>query len=77
MAWLGEELAEDQQDGATSFAPRCLKDLVEEELRGGAISSARSIWCSWTRPASISKAQAARRWDGAASPKTIGRTSTK
>jgi hypothetical protein len=23
MAWLGEELAEDQQDGATPFAPRC------------------------------------------------------
>src|ERR1700690_3833648 len=32
MAWLGEELAEDQQDGATSFAPRCLKDVVEEDL---------------------------------------------
>jgi transposase len=31
MAWLGEELAEDQQDGATPFAPRCLKDVVEEE----------------------------------------------
>ena len=27
-----DELAEDQQDGATSFAPRCLKDVVEEEL---------------------------------------------
>ena len=32
MAWLGEELAEDQQDGATPFAPRCLKDVMEEEL---------------------------------------------
>jgi transposase len=32
MAWLGEELPGDQQEGATSFAPRCLKDLVEEEL---------------------------------------------
>ena len=32
MAWLGEELAEDQQDGATPFAPRCLKDVVEENL---------------------------------------------
>ena len=32
MAWLGEELAEDQQHGATPFAPRCLKDVVEEEL---------------------------------------------
>ena len=32
MAWLGEELSEDQQDGATPFAPRCLKDVVEETL---------------------------------------------
>jgi hypothetical protein len=32
MAWLGEELAKGQQDGATPFAPRCLKDVVEEEL---------------------------------------------
>jgi len=32
MAWLGEELAEDQQGGATPFARRCLKDVVEEEL---------------------------------------------
>ena len=32
MAWLGEELGEDRQDGATLFAPRCLKDVVEEEL---------------------------------------------
>ena len=32
MAWLGEALAEDQQNGATPFAPRCLKDVVEEDL---------------------------------------------
>ncbi len=32
MAWLGEELPEDQQDGATPIAPRCVKDVVEEEL---------------------------------------------
>jgi hypothetical protein len=32
MAWLGEELAGDQQDGATPFAPRCQKDVLEEEL---------------------------------------------
>ena len=32
MAWLGEELPADQQDGATPFAPRCTKDLVEEDL---------------------------------------------
>jgi transposase len=32
MAWLGEALPEDQQDGATPFAPRTNKDLIEEEL---------------------------------------------
>ena len=32
MAWLGEELPADQQDGATPFAPRCTKDLIEEQL---------------------------------------------
>jgi len=32
MAWLGEELAQDQQSGATPFAPRTVKDLIEEEL---------------------------------------------
>ena len=32
MAWLGEVLAEDQQDGATPFSPRTNKDLIEEEL---------------------------------------------
>ena len=32
MAWLGEELPQDQQSGATPFAPRTIKDLIEEEL---------------------------------------------
>lgn len=32
MAWLGEELPEDQQDSATPFAPRTNKDLIEEDL---------------------------------------------
>jgi transposase len=32
MAWLGEPLPEDQQAGATPFAPRCTKDAVEEAL---------------------------------------------
>jgi hypothetical protein len=32
MAWLGEELPEKDQDGRTPFAPRCIKDLVEERL---------------------------------------------
>ena len=34
MAWLGEVLPKKHQDGATPFAPRCVKDLVEEELFG-------------------------------------------
>jgi hypothetical protein len=32
MAWLGEELADDQQAGATAFVPRAVKDLIEEQL---------------------------------------------
>jgi len=32
MAWLGEELGEAEQDGRTPFAPRCVKDQVEEDL---------------------------------------------
>lgn len=32
MAWLGEPLGEVDQDGATPFAPRCIKDLIEEGL---------------------------------------------
>ncbi len=32
MAWLGEELPDDQQDGAAPFAPRTNKDLIEEDL---------------------------------------------
>jgi hypothetical protein len=32
MAWVGEELPEREQDGRTPFAPRCLKDAVEERL---------------------------------------------
>jgi transposase len=32
MAWLGEPVAKEQQDGATPFAPRTNKDIIEEEL---------------------------------------------
>jgi hypothetical protein len=32
MAWLGEVLPKAQQDGATPFAPRSNKDLIEEAL---------------------------------------------
>lgn len=32
MAWLGEPLPSDYQKGATPFAPRCVKDLIEEGI---------------------------------------------
>src|ERR1039457_868209 len=32
MAWLGEELPASEQDDRTPFAPRCLRDVVEERL---------------------------------------------
>jgi Transposase DDE domain len=32
MAWLGEELSAEQQAGATPFAPRTVKDQIEEAL---------------------------------------------
>jgi hypothetical protein len=32
MGWLGEELPEKEQNGRTPFAPRCVKDVVEERL---------------------------------------------
>lgn len=35
MAWLGEELPEEEQRGRTPFSPRCVKDQVEEELFAG------------------------------------------
>ncbi len=32
MAWLGEVLPDEEQDARTPFAPRCVKDLIEERL---------------------------------------------
>ena len=32
MAWLGEPLPKEQQEGATPFAPRCTKDAFEEAM---------------------------------------------
>src|SRR3954453_263394 len=34
MAWLGEELPEGQQKDKTPFAPRCIKDRIEEGVFG-------------------------------------------
>lgn len=32
MAWLGERLPSEEQGDATPFAPRCVKDVIEERL---------------------------------------------
>lgn len=32
MAWLGEEVEKQKQDGTTAFSPRCTKDGIEEKL---------------------------------------------
>jgi len=32
MGWLGDPLEEDEQDGLVPFSPRCVKDVIEEEL---------------------------------------------
>jgi hypothetical protein len=78
MAWLGEELPEQEQDARTPFAPRCTKDLVEERCSPtGAISSAGSIWYSWTPPVSTSKARAARPSAATATARIIARTSAR
>ena len=39
MAWLGEELPDDQQAGQTPFAPRCIKDRIEARFRQQEIAS--------------------------------------
>ena len=32
MGWLGEALPKEEQEGATPFAPRCMKDKIEERI---------------------------------------------
>jgi len=61
MAWLGEELAKDRQDGATPFGPRTNKDLIEEAL----FARRRDLFSTWTSysstpPRSTSRAKEAR-----------------
>ncbi len=81
MAWLGEELPDDQQDGATPFAPRCVKDVVEEELfacRRDLLTTLDVVFMDTTSPRIKSGgARAARRSGGVASPRTIGPISTR
>jgi len=35
MAWLGEELPANQQQGSTKLVPRCTKDAIEEQVFAG------------------------------------------
>jgi hypothetical protein len=35
MAWLGEDLPADQQQGSTKLVPRCTKDVIEEQVFAG------------------------------------------
>jgi Transposase DDE domain len=32
MAWLGDQLADDQQQGFSKLVPRCTKDVIEEQM---------------------------------------------
>ena len=75
MAWLGEELADDQQDGATPFAPRCMKDLIEEQLfacRRDLLTRLDLVFMDTT--SLYFEGRAARRWAGTASARIIGPT---
>jgi hypothetical protein len=75
MGWLGEELPAAEQAGRTPFAPRCVKDLVEERLfeaRKDLFSELSG--CSWTPPASPSRAPAVRPWGSVVTRRTIVRT---
>ena len=77
MAWLGEELPADQQGGAT-FAPRAIKDLVEEHCsRAGATCLANSRLCSSIRPRCRSPVRVGRPWASGATPRTTAPTSCR
>jgi hypothetical protein len=43
MAWLGEELPDDQQQGSTKLVARCTKDLIEEQL----FARRRDLFSEW------------------------------
>jgi hypothetical protein len=73
MAWLGEENGPPADD---ALAPRCVKDVIEEQLfERRRDCSASCPWGSWTPRRCRSRAPAARRWAPTAIPRTIGRTS--
>jgi hypothetical protein len=74
MAWLGEELPSEQQDGATPFAPRCTKDLIEENLfahRRDLFSRLDLVFLDTT--SCISRGSVAKRSANTATARIIGR----
>lgn len=74
MAWLGEELPPEQQAGATPFAPRTVKDLIEEQLfvqRRDLFSELSVVFLDTRRP-SVSPARAGRAWANAATRRITG-----
>ena len=71
MAWLGEALPAHEQAGATPFASRCVKDLIEKSCSPVGVTCSPSWrWSSLTPPVCTSKAPEARAWDGGARAKT-------
>ena len=78
MAWLGEELPEEEQDARTPFAPRCTKDLVEERLfahRRDLFSRLDLVFMDTT--SLLSRARAGRPSAATATARIIARTSPR
>lgn len=78
MAWLGEELPEAEQANATPFAPRCVKDSLEEALfaRGRDLFTDLSVVFMDTTSLSFEGAGGATLGRGAI-PRTTGPTSPR
>lgn len=93
MGWLGEPRSESEQGAATPFAPRCTKDLIEEELfarRRDLFTTLELVFflylpealhpCnpgSSIRRRFISKARVARAWANMVTARTTDRISNK
>ncbi len=74
MAWLGEELPAEEQGGATPFAPRTVKDRVEEELFARRRDLFSELSVVLTRPRCRSPAPAGRASASAATRRTTAPT---
>ena len=80
MAWLGEVLPKDQQKDKTPFAPRCVKDRVEEDLLPAHrrdLFTGSPTGFSATPRRSTSRERAEKVWASKAKPRIIARISSK